>query len=150
MSKRITYDPTLNTLRHVKGTAGYQDGMRKELDKRLKLTARYIHRLKTQEFKMQDAARIAESKRIDEQLLLRDQHDREKADMMAKWTDSTAMAFSSALSAVQKTSNERLDRLEKFMYEQSGKGQGVGNVWAVVLGIATIAAVGISLYAALH
>jgi hypothetical protein len=141
MSKRLKpprYDPTINTHHLVKGTAEYQDGMRRELDKRLKLTAKYIHRLKTQEFRMQDAARVAESKRIDEQLHLRDAHDREKADMMGKWTDATAAAFSTALNAGLKTSNDRLDRLEKFMYEQSGRGQGLSTSWGVIIAVAGV------------
>lgn len=139
MGKRLKpprFDPTKNTSSLVKGSAEYQNGLRKELDKRLKLTAKYIHRLKTQEFRMQDAARVAESKRIDEQLLLRDNHDREKSDMMAKWTDGTAEAFSSALQAVQKTSNERLDRLERFMYESSGKQSGLSTGWGIFIAVA--------------
>ncbi len=138
MGKKPIIDPTRNVLDTMRREARFQTGMRKELDKRLKLTARYIHRLKTQEFRMQDAARLAESKRIDEQLLLRDHHDREKSEMMAKWTDTTATAFSAALNAVQKTSNERLDRLERFMYESSGKSSGLSSGWAVLITVVTL------------
>lgn len=133
--KTLLTDPTEAALHYDRR---YQNGMRQELDKRLGLTAKYIHRLKTQEFRMQDAARLAESKRIDEQLLLRDHHDREKSDMMAKWTDSTSTAFSAALTAVQKTSNERLDRLEKFMYESSGKSSGLSTGWAIFITVTTV------------
>lgn len=131
--KTLLTDPTEAALHYDRR---YQNGMRQELDKRLGLTAKYIHRLKTQEFRMQDAARLAESKRIDEQLLLRDHHDREKSEMMAKWAESTSTAFSAALSAVQKTSNERLDRLEKFMYESSGKQSGLSAGWAIFIAVA--------------
>ncbi len=153
MSKR-TADPTDNVGNLVKAgrkaDRRYQNGMRKELDKRLDMHADYIHRLKTQEFLMQDAARYAESRRIDEALRLRDDHDREKANLTARWADSTAQTISTTLAAIQATSSSRLDRLEQFMFTQSGKGQGVGTVWAVALGVATLASVGIALYAALH
>lgn len=139
MSKRMKFDPTLNTIRHVKGSSAYQSGMRKELDKRLKLVAKYIHRLKTQEFKMQDAARVAESKRIDESLKLRDEHDLRMSNMILARSEATDSAVA-----------QRLDRLEQFMFTQSGKGQGISNIWAVVLGLATIASAGVALYAALH
>lgn len=120
--KAPRYDPTKNTSSLVKGSAQYQNGLRRELDKRLKLTAKYIHRLKTQEFRMQDAARVAESKRIDEQLLLRDQHDRRMGDMILSRSEANDTTFAA-----------RLDRLEQFMFTQAGKGAGLSQFWGVIV-----------------
>ncbi len=140
MRKRVhfkppKFDPSRNTHGLVKATAQYQNGMRRELDKRLTLHADYIHRLKTQEFSMQDAARQAESKRLDEQLRLRDTHDHRLADMINSRSDAAIHIAS-----------QRLDRLEKFMYEQSGKGAGLSQSWGILIALAGVAIAGAALY----
>lgn len=112
-------------MHRIKANRRLFKSMLNEQDRRLNLTAKYIHRLKTQEFRMQDAARLAESKRVDEAMHLRDENGRRMGDMM----NSRAAALGEATSA-------RLDRLEKFMYETSGKGTGLSQGWGIFIAVA--------------
>lgn len=101
-----------------------------------------------------DDLRDAETRRINGEMELRDEHakgERAMAQAAVLATQSTASTVAQQLAQISSQFNDRLVTLEKSQYENSGSKGGSRDVWGWVFGIAVaLMGFGITIYFALH
>lgn len=101
-----------------------------------------------------DDLRDAETRRINGELQLRDEHakgERAMAQAAVLATQATASTVAQQLAQISSQFNDRLSALEKSRYENTGSQGGSRDVWGWVFGIAVaLIGFGITIYFALN
>ncbi len=88
----------------------------------------------------QDGLRLSETMRINDLAAMRNHYEQRISDMLSRQVEQSAILLSTQV-------NDRLSKLEQFRYESSGRGAGVGSVWAYVFAAMGFVAAGVATWA---
>lgn len=111
-------DPTKNVLDLVRAESGYRDALRQS------------------DTKFLDAMRDAETRRIDQLAAQKLMFDLELAKILRANQDAAATLLATQLKEVKNDLSDRMSKQEQFRWESGGKSQGIGAIWAAIIGAA--------------